>query len=591
MAFPSDFAQHVKSSVDIARVIGESVRLKKTGNNYTGLCPFHQEKTPSFSVHATRQFYYCFGCGAKGDVFRFVMETEKVPFPQAVERVAQRAGIPIPARVPSPDFETPESRLRAALEKVHEQALRFFQNQLQSSEAAPLRELIKKRGVTQESVAEFGLGYAPVSGSALIGHLRREGVPREILEPSGLFVVRDNGDLVDRFRGRWIFPITAASGKVIAFAGRALGSDHPKYLNSPETPLYSKSRVLYNLSRARDAIRAAGRALLVEGYMDVIAVWQAGNKNVVASCGTALTEAQVRLLTKYCTAIVVNYDPDSAGVAAADRSLALLLEESMDVKVLRLPGGLDPDRFIVERGAKAYAECLDRAQPFFRYLADRAIEIHGSATPEAKLASLNFILPYVTKLPDKLIRSELSADIAQKLGVNSQLVAESFRKAAVERKDSIAAPKSAGHLPAAEAMLIRLLLDDAEARQEIADALLSKGLIEELESRSIVETILSMMSLDSQIDVITVTEQLLEPHQKTLANILFDKDARPVSKSEISAYISALERKHLENRRISLRQRLQDAQRSQQADLVVNLLKEKNELDKMLVELLQRKDS
>src|SRR3990172_1108161 len=346
MALPADFSQHVKSSVDIVRVIGETVRLKKSGSNYLGLCPFHQENTPSFSVHATRQFYYCFGCGAKGDVFRFVIEMEKVPFPEAVRRVAQRTGIPIPAYATADEAATPEARLRKALEEVHERALAFYRKQLQSAEAAPVRELIRQRGVTDESVQEFGLGYAPASGDALANFLSREGLAANGLEASGLVLRRDTGGYFDRFRGRWMFPITNETGKTIAFAGRALGSDQPKYLNSPETSLYTKSRVLYNLSRAREAIRKAGAGLLVEGYMDAIAVWQAGIENVIASCGTSLTEPQVHLLTRCAPEVIVSYDPDSAGVAATDRSLGLLLEGGMQVRILRLPGALDPDQYI-----------------------------------------------------------------------------------------------------------------------------------------------------------------------------------------------------------------------------------------------------
>jgi len=293
MALPSDFTQHVKSVADIVRVVGETVTLKKAGSNFIGLCPFHQEKTPSFSVHATRQFYYCFGCGAKGDVFRFVMEMEKVPFPEAVRRVAQRMGMPIPAHTSTDEAASPEAKLRKALEEVHERALAFYRKQLQTAEAAPVRELIRERGVTGESVEEFGLGYAPASGDALANFLNREGFATNVLEASGLVLRRDTGGYFDRFRGRWMFPIANETGRTIAFAGRALGSDQPKYLNSPETPLYTKSRVLYNLSRAREAIRKANATLLVEGYMDAIAVWQAGVRNVVASCGTSLTEPRV----------------------------------------------------------------------------------------------------------------------------------------------------------------------------------------------------------------------------------------------------------------------------------------------------------
>ena len=243
MGLPSDFSRHVKSVADIVRIIGEQVRLKKSGNNYLGLCPFHQEKTPSFSVHSARQFYYCFGCGAKGDVFQFVIATERLSFPDAVRRVAQLAGIPVPQEVPSGGASSPEAHLRAALQEVHQRTLEFYRKQLQSSEASSLREIIRKRGVTAETVEEFGLGFAPGKGSSLASFLLKEGFPEKVLEESGLLLRRDSGGFRDRFRNRWIFPIAAESGKIVAFAGRAIGQEQPKYLNSPDTPLYSKSHL------------------------------------------------------------------------------------------------------------------------------------------------------------------------------------------------------------------------------------------------------------------------------------------------------------------------------------------------------------
>ena len=593
MALPSDFAQHVKSSADIVRIIGEHVRLKKAGANYVGLCPFHQEKTPSFSVHATRQFYYCFGCGAKGDVFRFVMETEKLPFPEAVRRVAQRAGIPVPADAPPSELASPERRLRAALEEVHQKAQEFYRKQLQSAEAVPLREIIRKRGVTAESVEEFGLGYAPSSGSALTGFLTRAGYPSEVLEASGLLIRRESGGTVpagreffDRFRHRWIFPIAAENGKVVAFAGRAMGEDQPKYLNSPETALYTNSRVLYNLFRAREAIRSANSAVIVEGYMDAIAVHQAGVKNVVASCGTSLTESQVRMLVRYGSEVVVSYDPDTAGVAATDRSLTLLLEEGMGVRVLRLPGDMDPDQFIRQKGAEAYRAHLAEAQPFFRYLAARALELHGKSTPEAKLAGLNFILPFVAKVPNKLIRAELIADLAQKMDVSTGIIGESFRKAGLERRDSLKAPAEMGRLPSWEAMLIRLLLDSEEARQELGPLLEEKGLLSELEAGTIISTLLGMIAGGSIPDMASLEDRLDEGQQRVLAQVVFDKEARPVSIGEINTYISVLERKRLQRQRASLQRRIQEAQKLQDGQMTVELLRQQRELDKELSRLL-----
>mgnify|MGYP003347034034 CR=1 FL=1 len=260
-----------------------------------------------------------------------------------------------------------------------------------------------------------------------------------MLLQSGLVVQRDSGEVIDRFRNRLMIPISRETGSIIAFGGRAMLADQvPKYLNSPETPIYSKSRTLYNLSRAKEHIRRTGQngqAVLVEGYMDAIAAHQAGVVNVVASCGTALTAQQVKMLARYANEVIVSYDPDTAGANATDRSLMLLLEEGLTVRIVRLPDKLDPDSFVKQRGGEAYQSAVANAQPIFRYLANRALELHGKASPEAKLAAVNFVLPYLSKVPNTLIRSELMADVAQKLEVNQSIIGDTFMKATMGRRD------------------------------------------------------------------------------------------------------------------------------------------------------------
>ena len=587
MGLPSDFSRHVKSAADIVRIIGEQVRLKKSGNNYLGLCPFHQEKTPSFSVHSARQFYYCFGCGAKGDVFQFVIATERLSFPEAVRRVAQLAGIPVPQEVPYGGASSPEARLRAALHEVHQRALEFYRKQLQSSEASPLREIIRNRGVTAETVEEFGLGFAPGKGSSLASFLLKEGFPEKVLEESGLLLRRDSGGFRDRFRNRWIFPIAAENGKVVAFAGRAIGQEQPKYLNSPETPLYSKSHLLYNLFRAREAIRNSDSAVLVEGYMDAIAVHQAGVQNVVASCGTSLTQRQVQKLSRYGREVVVNYDPDLAGKTATDRSVSILLEEEMSVRILRLEGNMDPDQFIQKKGGEAYRAHLAEAEPFFRYLAARVLETHGKSTPEAKVAGLNFVLPFVAKVPNKLIRAELVADIAQKIDVSPGIVWDTFREAAVARRESFHLPRAATRIPSAEAMLIRLLLDSEESRQEVVPVLRQKDLLSEFEAGTIVSALVGMIEGGSAPDMASLADRLEEAQQRLLAEIVFDREARPVNIDEVSTYVLALERKRVQRERVSLQHRIQEAQKQSDGQLAMELLREQQHIDRRLAELLQ----
>ncbi|HSA92845.1 MAG TPA: DNA primase, partial [Terriglobales bacterium] len=374
MPNPGSLADTVKQQADIVRVVGEYVKLKKSGaQNYTGLCPFHKEKTPSFSVHATRQFYHCFGCGASGDVFSFVQKMESVSFPEAVRNVAQKAGIALPKASFSGPGEARDAKLRGILLDLHERACAFFEDQLRRPEGASAREYLAGRGLSEETIHRFRIGYSPESGFLLRDHLRHS-ADQEALRASGLFAWKAEGAspvMYSRFRNRVMFPIANEAGRIVAFTGRTLASDErsgPKYLNSPETPIYSKSRVLFNLDRAREAIRKLDYAILVEGQMDCIAVDAAGFHNVIASSGTAFTEAQVRLLARFTRNLVVNFDPDTAGAAAAERSLALLVSEDFHVKVLTLEPGFDPDLFLRRRGREAYARALRDSQKYFDYL-------------------------------------------------------------------------------------------------------------------------------------------------------------------------------------------------------------------------------
>src|ERR1700733_10414630 len=457
----SDFAQSVKQQADIVRVIGEYITLKKSGaQNYSGLCPFHGEKTPSFSVHVTRQFYHCFGCGVSGDVFKFVQEIDKVSFPEAVKIVAQKCGIALPKREFSSPEEAAESRLRGRLLELYEQATAFFEEQLKSAEGARAREYLTGRGVKAETIAKFRIGYAPEGFGSLRDRLN-SAAPPEVLRASGLFRAKEQEDgsagrMYDYFRKRITFPIANEGGRVIAFTARALDAEEPrKYMNSPETPLYSKGQVLFNLDKARQAIRQQNMALLVEGQMDCISVFAAGVTPVLATSGTDFTEQQARLLRRYTTRVVVNFDPETAGTTAAEKSIALLTEEGFEVRVVTLEGGLDPDRFVRERGIQAYAEALKGAVRHSDYLIERARKLFPVRTPQGKVEAVNFLLPHIRRMPHAIVRDEFAQDAAQKLGIDSALLRQELKQAAAKRQGQIAAGVS--NLSECERVLVRAL--------------------------------------------------------------------------------------------------------------------------------------
>jgi DNA primase len=469
MAQPGDFASTVKQQADIVRIVGEYVKLRKAGaQNYSGLCPFHQEKTASFSVHAGNQFFHCFGCNAGGDVFTFIQKIENITFPEAVRVVAEKLGIPMPKVTYSSPEEARAAKHRGGLLDIHERACTFFQEQLKRPEAAHAREYLKTRGLTPEVVAEFRIGYAPESGFLLRDAVRAQ-FDEDIMRESGLFSWKDKGDdeavqqktaLYSKFRNRVMFPICTEQGKVIAFTGRTLATDEksgPKYLNSPETPIYSKSRVLFNLDKAKEAIRKLDYAILVEGQMDCISVYSAGLHNVIASSGTAFTEPQARLLSRFSKKIVVNFDPDTAGAAAAERSLALLVSEDFEIKVLTLEAGFDPDLFIRKKGANAYQDALAHSQKYFDYLIERARTLHPVRTPEGKVKALNYLLPHIQRIPSRIVRDELAGEISHRLGIESSVLRQELRHAATARSAARVNTPPAAQLTDAERVLVRAL--------------------------------------------------------------------------------------------------------------------------------------
>jgi DNA primase len=521
MAEAGSFAEKVKQQADIVRVIGEYVRLKKTGQNFTGLCPFHQEKTPSFAVHPVRQIYHCFGCGAGGDVFKFVMELDKCAFPEAVRTVAEKCGIAIPKpRERSPE-ERVENQQRAALVEMHREAAAFFARQLHdAAEGKVAAAYLEDRGLNREATERFELGWAPSSGDALLRRLKPK-YSEKLLEASGLFSRDQGGRLYDRFRRRIIFPIANEGGKVIAFGGRAMGEDMPKYMNSPETPIYTKSTVLYHFDRAKESLRRDDFAILVEGYMDAIAVARAGFANVVASCGTSLAEPQIRLLSRATRRVIVNYDPDTAGQAATERSLALLLEKEFDVRVLALPGGADPDKFLRDQGADAYRKLLAQSPPYLDYLIGRARRM-DLGTASGKVAAMNYLMPYVKLLPDRLLRSEWATRIASELRVDEPVLREALRRAAVERRAEVQ-PKVELLAPAvkpAERQLIRMLVEGEGFREKLANEIKSSGLHRGLESEKILELLISKAG--EPADPASLAAELGEKDGHLLFEVLFE---------------------------------------------------------------------
>jgi len=593
MANPGDFAYTVKQQADIVRIVGEYVRLRKSGaQNWSGLCPFHSEKTGSFSVHQSRQFYHCFGCGASGDVFSFVQKIENITFPEAVRLVAQKLGIPLPKVEFASPQEAREFKMRGGLLDIQEAACSWFQEQLRKSDASGAREYLAGRGLNDKTIADFRIGFAPDSGFLLRDFLKGK-FGDEILESSGLLSWKGEqynaGAAYAKFRDRIMFPICNESGKVIAFTGRIVahgGNEEkhgPKYLNSPETPIYSKSHVLFNLDKAKQAIRDMKFAILVEGQMDCISVYAAGIHNVIATSGTAFTEPQVRMLGRHTKNIIVNFDPDTAGAAAAERSLTMLVQEDFQARVLTLETGFDPDLFVRKKGVAAYADALRSAPKYFDYLIERA-RAQFPRTGEGKVKAINYLLPHIQRVPSRIARDELAAEIAQRLDIDSAVLRQELRHAATARSAPQVRQRQS-EVTQAERILIRALASaaspDAGDGEDVFDparqarfVLSSDRLHEGLGTEALIESMLR-----SEGDPMGLP--LSDGDRRLVAETLMHEDEE-LTPELLENTMHALRRRSLERRQREIKARISEAERKRDAEALGRLMREKVEVDRAL---------
>jgi DNA primase len=633
MANPGDFAYTVKQQADIVRIVGDYVKLKKAGaQSFSGLCPFHGEKTASFSVHATRQFYHCFGCGVSGDVFSFVQKIENITFPESVRLVAQKLNIPLPKTTYSSPGEAREAKLRTVLLEVHERACAFFQECLKRPEGARAREYLLSRGLDQETIAKFRIGFAPDSGFLLRDRLQGE-FGEEVLRESGLFSWKENSgqeqqipagsmpgrndkpdvgsgspttdgqrptNMYSKFRNRVMFPINSEVGRVMAFTGRTLAADEkagPKYLNSPETAIYSKGRVLFNLDHAKEATRKLEYAILVEGQMDCISVYAAGFHNVIASSGTAFTELQAKLLGRFSKNVVVNFDPDTAGAKATERTLGLLIEEEFQVKVLTLEQGFDPDLYIRRQGREAYGEALRHSQRYFDYLIERARAQFPARSAESKVKAVNYLLPHIQRVPSRIVRDELAQEIAQKLGIDSGVLRQELKHAAGARSSATVKAPAEAQVTDAERILIRALasarqmqtgeehLSERDGAEEDFDparqaqfVLLNEELHRGLASESLAQAL-----LNAGAEVADVMElPLSDADRRRLAYILLQEEEE-LSAERLEGAVRALRRIHYRRRLEEVQRELQSA-RGKDSSQLEALLQEKMRLKRALMD-------
>lgn len=571
---PDSIIEEIRARADIYDIVSEFVPLKKAGKNYKGLCPFHSEKTPSFNVSPEKQIYHCFGCGAGGNVFKFLMEKEDLPFVDAVKRLAFRYQVTLPESSFKAQGGASRNE-REALLHCNTLAAKYFAARLQDPKTGKVaREYLHSRGFDDQAIENYQLGWALPEWRDLLGHLEHQAkCSRQTLEKYGLVSKKeadgkkDKDVFYDRFRGRLIFPIQDSHGHIVAFGGRVVGDGEPKYLNSPETAVYKKSRQLFGFNKAKEAIRREEQVLIVEGYFDQMRVWESGVKNVVATCGTALTAQQALLLKPFTTKAVLVFDSDPAGHAAVERGFEVLQEHGLSVFVVVLPEGHDPDSLIREEGKDRFLKLVQEAQPFVHYLLDRILRSAETRTTEDKIGAINRVLPVLAKISNSVERSEHVRYVAERVGVEDRAFLEEMRKSLAQNKNRVDAPassKKSNYDP--EWYLIHLMLANDEAAREIA----SQITVDEYLNPAYRETskLLYGWIADSQpLRVDRLIDRTDRPEVKSILTqvgmepILFDN-----VKKAVADCIQEMRRRTIEKKINELKKQRSEAERAGQTD-------------------------
>jgi DNA primase len=589
--YSDDIVDEVRNSVNIVSIISEYVALKKRGRNHVARCPFHNEKTPSFNVSEEKQIFMCFGCGVGGDIFKFIMQAEQISFPEAIRFIAERKGISLPevshsgpvVSGPSPDM----------LRKAMAEAVVFYHHTLiDSKEGQPALEYCRQRGISRETIARFQLGYSPGAGESLSQALKAKGFGLQDLEDCGLVKKsEDGGRYYDAFRGRIMFPITDIQGRTIAFGGRATGDRPPKYLNSPETKLYNKSRNLYGLSFAKESIKDQECAILVEGYMDFVIPFQFGVQNVVASLGTSLTPQQVDLLGRYTREVIVSYDPDSAGVAATQRSLDLFLEGDFKVRVLRLPEGEDPDVFVKKAGPEEYRNRAQHSMPYLEFVLESAIQNQGSLDdPKKKVQVMNAVLPYLARLPNAVERSDYVFKFARRLNIEDQQMLSEMKRAAQQKKVRLAENVTAtgASLLTAEKKLLQLLLSNAELQLQVLPSC-SRQDFEGLTSERIFFKLLDGCDSNRLISYEGLHREFAgETEQALLAQLEMEDVPEKPSLDTAESFLNGLRSKRLAAYLQKIKNEIAEAEKRNDDELRDRLYEQRFRLDRELVSLSRK---
>jgi DNA primase len=579
---PQETIDRVRSQTDIVQVISEYLTLKKAGSNFRALCPFHKEKTPSFNVNPAKQIFHCFGCGVGGNVFSFLMRHEGFAFPEAVRFLAERVGIEIKQGQTAPG----QGEIRERLFELYEYARRFYhQCLLKSPKAEGARKYLEQRQLSEKAIETFSLGYAPKEWDSFLSAARRKGFKPDLLLEGGLAKKSAEGRVYDAFRNRVMFPIWGLSAKVIAFGGRTLGDDKAKYINSPETAIYHKGNILYNLNRAKKEISNKDSVIVVEGYTDAIRLVLGGVENAVASSGTAFTQAQARLLKRYAGEVVLVFDSDSAGVQAAGRGIEVLLGQDLAVRVAVLPSGQDPDEFVLENGAEAFRGVVEESRNFIEFHVESALAGKSGAEVEQRIKTANTLALLVGKIPDPIRREEYLRLVASKLDMKPEVLAKASQKGASGDKIEEEVTHFERRLRREEKeylLLVRMLIERPERIGRVREHL-DAGSIQSEPLRELFEVVFRCEG-ESIEESALLGEIRSEEAQQMLSKLMFDKIG-PELLYPVEWWIGFIKSRRKEKALKELSLEIAQAEKSGDVGGLEGFLRRKAEANRELVEI------
>jgi DNA primase len=578
-----EIIDQIRNIANIVDIASQYTTLRQRGRKHVGLCPFHSEKQPSFTVDDEKQLFHCFGCGVGGDVFTLIMEKENLSFPEALRYLAEKYNIELPeTRKSSPKLR----KLEENLFKINEDALAYFKKNLfNTSEGHKALEYLKKRGITEETIQKFKIGYALNSWTALVDFFQGKGVSANLLEKAGLVLPGQKKEgYYDRFRGRIIFPIFNLTGKVVAFGGRTFINAEPKYLNSPDTPVYTKGNLLYGLNFCKDSIREKGEVILVEGYTDFIALFQGGITYIAASLGTSLTPSQVSLALRFLRRppkIIVNYDSDPAGIAAALRAISLSWEKGAQIKVLTLPEELDPDSFMQKYGKEKYLKLLEKSIPGLKFLIDFHLREGRMDIPEEKAMVVKNVVKDIEKMPDPFVRSEYLRQTSEYLSVDEDLM----RRVAQQKPSEAKREQKEPFLPA-EKRLLQILLEDKLLAQTVFSEM-KKEYFQGLKSEPIVNALSESFKKGATSSIPELKQKIDPSLFSSLSEALMEKEKAPTLEEAVEC-LNALRQYSLENQAKKLKEQITRIEKKGEKDEISLLIKQLQEIKNQLTTLSQR---